>query len=109
MKFWLAILLVLNAAVLAWQWDAFARWGHGPNREREPERLQQQVRHEALKFEPMPPATPVNTETAEPAVTDASAEAMTASRAAQVSAPDAASSAPVLPSSAAEASRPKPQ
>ena len=51
MKYWLAILLVLNAAVLAWQWDAFARWGHGPNKHREPERLQQQVRPEALKFE----------------------------------------------------------
>lgn len=57
MKYWLAILLVLNAAVLAWQWDAFARWGHGPNQEREPERLQQQVRPEALKFELMPPAS----------------------------------------------------
>ena len=57
LKYWLALLLVLNAAVLAWQWDAFARWGHGPNAHREPERLQQQVRPEALKFEVMPPAS----------------------------------------------------
>jgi hypothetical protein len=54
LKYSLAILMVLNAAVLAWQWDAFAYWGYGPNQQRESERLQQQVRPEALKFEVMP-------------------------------------------------------
>ncbi len=56
LKFWLVLLLLLNAVLLAWQWDAFARWGHGPQQHREPERMQQQVRPEALKFEVMPPA-----------------------------------------------------
>ena len=71
LKYWLAILLLLNATLLAWQWDAFARWGHGPNQQREPERLQQLVRPEAIKFEVMPPTSP----TAAPTALDASTEA----------------------------------
>jgi hypothetical protein len=55
LKYWLAILLLLNALVLAWQWDAFARWGHGPQVHREPERLQQQIRPEAMQLERMRP------------------------------------------------------
>ena len=51
LKFWLVLLLLLNAAVLAWQWDAFATWGVGPNTAREPERMQQQVRPDGLKIE----------------------------------------------------------
>ncbi len=47
----IAVLLVLNAATLAWQWDAFARWGYGPNTAREPERLSRQIRPEALTIE----------------------------------------------------------
>lgn len=94
LKYWLAILLVLNAAVLAWQWDAFARWGHGPNQEREPERLQQQVSPEALKFVVMPPAS----STAEPAAVQASDPASAV--APDASAPDASSQAPALPASA---------
>jgi hypothetical protein len=50
-RFLIAVLLVLNAATLAWQWDAFARWGFGPNTAREPERLGQQIRPEALTIE----------------------------------------------------------
>lgn len=107
-KYWLALLLVLHALVLAWHWDAFAPWGHGPDLQREPERLKQQVRPEALKFEIMSPAAPVNTETAEPAATDASAEASSVAQAAQASAPDAVSSAPALPASAVVAPRAKP-
>ena len=77
LKYWLAILLVLNAVVLAWQWDAFARWGHGPNQGREPERLQQQVLPDALKFVVMPPAS----STAEPAAVEASGQAIVRRRA----------------------------
>ena len=44
MRWILALLLVLNALTLAWQWDAFATWGVGPNTAREPERMQQQLR-----------------------------------------------------------------
>ena len=50
-RFLIAVLLVLNAATLAWQWDAFARWGHGPNTAREPERLSRQIRPETLTIE----------------------------------------------------------
>jgi hypothetical protein len=95
MKYWLAILLVLNAAVLAWQWDAFARWGHGPNQQREPERLNQQVRPDALKFVVMPPAS----STAEPAAVEASDQASALPL--DASAPDTPSPSPALPASAA--------
>lgn len=49
-RWWIALLLLLNVITLAWQWDAFARWGWGPNVQREPERLQQQIKPEALQF-----------------------------------------------------------
>ena len=97
LKYWMAILLVLNAVVLAWQWDAFARWGHGPNQDREPERLQQQVRPEALKFEVISPAS----STAEPAAVEASGPASALAQ--EASAPSATIQAPVLPASAAAA------
>jgi hypothetical protein len=97
LKYWLALLLVLNAAVLAWQWDAFARWGHGPNQDREPERLQQQVRPEALKFEVIPPTS----STAEPAAVEASGPASALRL--DASAPDGAAQAPTLPASASAA------
>ena len=97
LKYWLALLLVLNAAVLAWQWDAFARWGHGPNQDREPERLQQQVRPEALKFEVIPPTT----STAEPAAVEASGPASALPL--DASAPDGAAQPPALPASASAA------
>jgi hypothetical protein len=90
LKFWLALLLVLNAAVLAWQWDAFARWGHGPHQHREPERLQQQVKPEALKFEVMPPASATSPP---PALPDVNAWPT----ATEASAPEIPSPAPTLP------------
>ena len=99
LKYWLAILLLLNAAVLAWQWDAFARWGHGPNQEREPERLQQQVRPEALKFAAMAPVS----STSEPAALEASGQASAVPP--DASAPDASSPAP-LPAAPASADPP---
>lgn len=94
LKYWLALLVLLNALVLAWQWDAFARWGYGPNQGREPERLQQQLRPEALKFEVMPAASG----TAAPADLQASDPASALPL--DASAPDAASQAPALPASA---------
>ncbi len=51
MRWILALLLVLNALTLTWQWDAFATWGVGPNTAREPERMQQQLRPDGLKIE----------------------------------------------------------
>ncbi len=50
-RFLIGVLLGLNAASLPWQWGAFARWGFGPNTAREPERLGQQIRPEALTIE----------------------------------------------------------
>ncbi|ALK87435.1 hypothetical protein [Limnohabitans sp. 63ED37-2] len=102
-KYWLALLLVLHALVLAWHWDAFAPWGHGPDLQREPERLKQQVHPEALKFEVLPPSASTTAPTAEAAVSDTSAVARSAA-----SAPDVSSPAPALPSSAAVAPRAKP-
>ena len=55
MRWLIALLLVLNLATLAWQWDAFARWGWGPHTQQEPEPLLKQIRPEALKIE-IPPA-----------------------------------------------------
>jgi len=95
-KYWLALLLVLHALVLAWHWDAFAPWGHGPDQQREPERLKQLVRPEALKFEVMSPSEP----TTPSATTDASAASPAASSDAQASAPAGPSLAPAQPSSA---------
>lgn len=102
-KYWLALLLVLHALVLAWHWDAFAPWGHGPDLQREPERLKQQVRPEALKFEVLPPSASTTAPTSEAAVSDASADARSDARS-----PDVASPAPALPSSGAVAPRAKP-
>ena len=92
LKYWLALLLVLHALVLAWHWDAFAPWGHGPNQQREPERLKQQVRPEALKFEVMAPAS----------AAQASEQASALPR--DVGMPDAAVPTPALPEPAASAS-----
>ena len=50
-RFWIALLLCLNAVTLAWQWNAFARWGLGPDNAREPERMQQQIRPDAIRIE----------------------------------------------------------
>lgn len=51
MRWLMALLLILNAATLAWQWDAFAHWGWGPNTAREPEHMANQIRPEALQIE----------------------------------------------------------
>ena len=49
LKYWVALLVVLNALALAWQWDALAPWGFGPQQHQEPERLQKQLRPEAIQ------------------------------------------------------------
>jgi len=101
LKYWLALLLVLHALVLAWHWGALAPWGLGPVEHREPERMQQRVRPEALKFEVMSPSEP----TTAPAATDANA----VSPATDASGPAVPSLAPTQSSSAAAAPRVKPQ
>jgi len=44
----IAALVVLNLALAAWNFGAFSRWGWGPDDGREPERLGQQIRPEAI-------------------------------------------------------------
>jgi hypothetical protein len=49
LKYWVGLLVLLNAIALAWQWDAFAPWGFSRQQHQEPERLKQQLRPEALQ------------------------------------------------------------
>lgn len=56
-RFWIALLLLLNAVTLAWQWNAFARWGLGPESAREPERFNLQIRPDAIRIETPAAAT----------------------------------------------------
>jgi hypothetical protein len=58
MRGWIGSLLLLNAIALAWQWDAFGRWGWGPNAQSEPERLKQEIKPELLNIFRPSPATP---------------------------------------------------
>jgi hypothetical protein len=108
MRVLIGVLLVLNAALLAWQFDAFARWGWGPNVGREPERLQQQVRPEALKFS-IPSASDAASSAAqampaasEPAESDAAKEALAAQEAASAAARAARKRAKAAAAAAAE-------
>ncbi len=78
MRWWMALLLILNLLTLAWQWDAFARWGWGPNTMREPERMMNRLRPEAIEVE-----TPA-----------AAAQRMAASAASEASAATPTESAP---------------
>lgn len=47
----IAALVVLNLALAAWNFGAFAPWGWGPPDGREPERLEQQVRPQAITLQ----------------------------------------------------------
>ena len=101
----IALLLLLNIVTLAWQWDAFARWGWGPNVQREPERLQQQIKPEALQFTlpgqtasaPTPASSPSPTAPASEAAAGKAAEALPAKPTPTPAtvAPSSAASAPV--------------
>lgn len=52
MRTWLIVALVLaNLALAAWNLGAFARWGWAPDDGREPERLEQQIRPEAITLQ----------------------------------------------------------
>jgi hypothetical protein len=97
MRFVIAVLLVLNLATLAWQWDAFARWGWGPHSAREPERVLNQLRPEALKAET--PAAFKQRKAADAASEEASQGAASDSAPASV-APDATASKPAAASKA---------
>ena len=50
---WLAVLLLLlNLGFAAWHQGLLAQWGFAPRSEREPERMTQQIRPEALRLSP---------------------------------------------------------
>lgn len=89
MRTWLIVALVLaNLALAAWNLGAFARWGWGPDDGREPERLEQQIRPEAITLQL-------------PASAAATAAAAASS---PVSSPEPAASAPQEPASNAASS-----
>jgi hypothetical protein len=88
---WLIALLgVLNVTALVWQFDAFARWGWGPNTAREPERVLNQIRPTAIKAET--PAAAAKRIAAEAAAADTTPE--NTPNTAPASAPAAPSPAP---------------
>jgi hypothetical protein len=51
MRGFVVLLLLLNAAALAWQWELFAPWGWAPQSAREPERVLNQIRPETIRIE----------------------------------------------------------
>ena len=93
---WALWLLVLgNAGYFAWSQGYLETLGLAPAEQREPQRLTQQVRPEALKFKVIPPTT----STADPAAVEASGPASALPL--DASAPDGAAQAPALPAYAA--------
>ena len=104
-RWWIAMLLLLNVAALAWQWDAFGRWGWGPNLQREPERLKQQIRPEALKItrpgqDALAPAAAASETPAKlPAASDSEASQAPTPTPAAASPVSAAASTPAKPAS----------
>ena len=105
MRWWIAILLLLNAMALAWQWDAFGRWGWGPNVQREPERLNQQIKPETLQI-----TIPGQAASAPAAASEAPASKAAASEPTppKTSASPPVAAAPASPASAAAAAPAKP-
>jgi hypothetical protein len=70
---WLTVvlLLLLNLAFAAWHQGLLGRWGLAPHSEREPERLAQQIRPEALRLT-APASAPANVSANAPATAPAS-------------------------------------
>ena len=71
----LGLLLAINLVLAAWNLGAFARWGWGPDDGREPERLSQQIRPEAITLQVPAEAA---SEAASPAASDAAPSASAA-------------------------------
>ncbi len=72
----LVTLLAINLVLAAWNLGAFARWGWGPDDGREPARLGQELRPEAIRLSVPGAATPSSAP--EPLASDAAAAASTA-------------------------------
>lgn len=47
------LLVLLNGAYLAWSQGWLLGWGYGPVQQREPQRVEQQIRPEALELLPL--------------------------------------------------------
>lgn len=54
------LLVLLNAAYYAWSHDMLRAYGLGPQRQGEPQRLQQQIRPDALVIESAEAARPAD-------------------------------------------------
>lgn len=63
------LLLLLNAAYYAWSHDMLRAYGFGPAHQAEPQRLQQQVRPDALRIVSADTQRPVEAQATEPAPT----------------------------------------
>ena len=69
----IALLVVLNLALAAWNFGAFSRWGWAPQDGREPERLNQQIQPDSVQLRPLQPSDPAQPASgAEPAADTAS-------------------------------------
>jgi len=62
------LLVLLNAAYYAWSHDMLRAYGLGPLRQAEPQRLQQQIRPEALVIAPAGPQRPADAQPGAPSV-----------------------------------------
>lgn len=60
------LLVLLNAAYYAWSHDMLRAYGLGPLRQAEPQRLQQQIRPDALVIESAGPSRPTDAQSRAP-------------------------------------------
>lgn len=72
----LVTLLAINLVLAAWNLGAFARWGWGPEDGREPARLSQELRPEAIRLSV--PGQSAQASAPEPAASDAATPASAA-------------------------------
>ena len=72
----LGLLLAINLVLAAWNLGAFARWGWGPEDGREPARLSQELRPEAIRLSVPSQTTPASAP--EPDASDAATPASAA-------------------------------
>ena len=93
----IAVLLLLNWALGAWNFGAFSRWGWAPDDGREPERLARQIQPDAVRLSLAEAPVAVASSPQTPAST------ATAAR------PDTPASVAVAPASTAAAATPSPR
>ncbi len=92
LRFFVLVLLLANAGYFAWSQGFMQEWGLAPAQQAEPQRLQEQIRPEALHIAGAKVQPPVAAPATEPAAGTASTEPAAAAASASASAPTAASS-----------------